>query len=371
MKRLFALLVLGLAALTLAAASAVKVGVLLPFKDGAGRGTTMVEFYRGVLMAVEVVKGEGTDVEVYAYDSGSTRQQMEALLAKPELGGLDVVFGPLDAAQVAPLSDYCRRHGIRMVLPFNTPSPEVYGNPFIYQVGVAQELLYPGISSLVLDEMPQCNYVFYFTGERDERGQSFSNHLSQVLALRGVPKTNLGIGADDFAYDRALNQFRENVIVPDSRSLNALNQMIAGLKGYLAQHPNYKVSLLGYPEWLTYTGTLLQDFYLFDTRVFSTYYRNPLSGRTAKFEQQYLNNYTVPSRISYPRAEMLGYDLGYFFVHGLAALGRDFDAQQNALPQQPVQHGFNFTRVGEQGGYVNTFVELVHYKSNKTIQLIK
>ena len=132
-----------------------------------------------------------------------------------------------------------------------------------------------------------------------------------------------------------------------------------------------KVSLLGYPEWLTYTGTLLQDFYLFDTRVFSTYYRNPLSGRTAKFEQQYLNNYTVPSRISYPRAEMLGYDLGYFFVHGLAALGRDFDAQQNALPQQPVQHGFNFTRVGEQGGYVNTFVELVHYKSNKTIQLIK
>lgn len=354
-----------------ALAATVKAGVLLPLKDGSGRGTTMVEFYRGLLMAVDAVKAEGTNVEVYAFDSGKSDAEMRALLKRPELGGLDVVFGPLDAEQVGPLSEFCREHGIRMVLPFNTPCPQVYSNPWIYQVGVAQELLYPGVTNLATELSDKANYVFYSSGENDERGQAFTAHLSQVLSLRGIPTSRLGAGADDFAYDRALNQYRENIVVPDSRSLSALNGMVAGLKNYLAQHPQYRISLLGYPEWLTYTGTMLQDFYQFGTYVFSSYYRNPLSGRVALFEQKYFSNYGVPSRVSYPRAEMLGYDLAYYFLHGLAVLGRSFDEEKVTLPQQPVQHSFSFIRVGEQGGYVNTFVQLVHYTTNKTIQLIK
>ena len=357
--------------LGMALAATIRVGVLLPMKDTSSRGTIMIEFYRGLLMAVDAVKTEGTDIEVYAFDCGKTDLQMEELLTKPELSRLDMIFGPLDAGQVTPLSEFCRQHEIRMVLPFNTPCPQVYGNPWIYQVGVAQELLFPNISTLIIENLTNANFVFFHTAENDERGVAFTDHLKQVLSLRGIPTTNLAIGADEFAYDRALNQFRNNVVIPDSRSITALNQMLKELKAYQAQNTQYKVALLGYPEWITYTGTLLRDFYQYDTHLFSAYYRNPLSGRVAKFEQQYAKNYTVPSRNSYPRAEMLGYDLAYFFIHGLATLGKDFDEQMSTLPQQPIQHGFNFTRVGEQGGYINTFVQLVHYSTNHTIQVVK
>jgi len=370
MKRIL-LFVVSLCCISVLMAETVRIGVLLPLKEHSERGTTIVEFYRGLLMAVDAVKQEGISVEVTAMDCGTSETSMVAALNRPGMQNLDVVFGPLDAVQVPTLVEHCGRNNIRMVLPFNTPCPQVYSCPWIYQVGVAQELLYPGISTLIMDNMKDCNFVFYKTGERDDRAQSFVSHLEQVLRLRNLPTTSLAAGGDDFACDRALNLTRENVVVPDSRSLQSLNGMLNKLKAYQGNHPECKVSLLGYPEWLTYTQGMLQDFYQFNTHVFSSYYRNPLSGRVAKFDQQYLHNFVQASRNTFPRAEMLGYDLGYYFLYGLATLGEEFDSKQGTLKQQPVQHTFRFQQMGEQSGFVNTFVQLVNYTTSHTIQIVK
>ncbi|MBQ9559349.1 MAG: ABC transporter substrate-binding protein [Bacteroidaceae bacterium] len=354
------------------AAEALKVAVLMPLKEQSPRGETVIEFYQGLLMAVAQLKGEGQSVDVYALDSGTDEAQMETVLRNSMLTKMDVIFGPADGAQIAPLADFCRQHGIRMVMPFNTPCNQLYSNPWIYQVGVAQEQLYPGITALVMDQMENSHFVVYHSGEQDERAQSFTNHLTQVFALRQMQVTSLPAGADVRAFEQALNQFRENVIIPDSRSLKAVKDLLAGLKAFRADFPQYKVKLLGYPEWLTYTSVLLKDFYALDTRVFSAYYRNPLSGRVLKFEQQYRQNFGKASRNSFPRAEMLGYDLGCYFLRGLARYGADFDNQHAAMAEaQPLQQYFRFQRVGEQGGFINLHVQLVHYGANNTIQVEK
>lgn len=371
MRRIFTLLVLCAVGMSVWAATTIRMGVLLPLKEHTNRGTMMVELYRGLLMAVEQVKGEGTSVEVFAYDCGTTASALSEVLKNKQLERLDVLFGPADASQVATLAAFCQQHGIRMVLPFNTPCPQIYGNPWIYQAGVSQELLYPGVTSLVMEHLANSNFVMCASGEDDSRASAFMNHLDQVLNLRGMQTSRLNVNADELGYEHALNQFRNNVIVMDSRSHSALNKVLAGVKSFMAQHPQYKVSLLGYPEWTTYTSTTLKDFYQFDTYVFSSYYRNPLSGRVVKFEQRYRQNFGTSSRNVFPRAEMIGYDLGYYFLHGLGVYGSQFDEKQGALEYQPVQNYFKFQRVGEQGGYVNLHVQLVHYTPNNTIQVVR
>ena len=370
MKRIFVLLTLSMLVVSMYAVT-VRVGVLLPLKENTERGNTLVEFYRGVLMAVEQVKQEGTNVEVTAIDCGSSETGLREALHNPLLERLDVIFGPVDAVQVTSLSEFCREHRIRMVLPFNTPCPQVYSNPWIYQVGVAQELLYPNITSLLTSAIHNANFVFYRSGENDERGKSFSSHLSQVLSLKNIPTTELKAGADEFALDLALNQYRHNIIVPDSRSQTAVSKLIATIRSYAASHPKYNISLLGYPEWVSYTKSMLSDFYRYDTYVYATYYRNPLSGSVSKFEQQYKTNFGTASRLSFPRAEMLGYDLAYYFIAGLVLLGPDFEEAQPSLNFPTLQHGFQFVRVGENGGFVNQHVQLVHYAKNRTIETIR
>ena len=369
-KRWLLMLVLCLASTGMWAVK-VKIGVLLPLKEKTNRAATMIEFYQGVLMAVDQVRTEGTDVEVYAVDCGNDESHLQQTLANPNLAHLDVIFGPIDAVQVTSLSEFCRKHEIRMVLPFNTPCPQVYSNPWVYQVGVAQELVFPGVASLITEKLTNSNFVIYTSGEKDSRGHSFTQHVGQVLRLRNMPVTELSADADELAYDRALNQFRNNIIIPDSRSLTAVNKLLRSIKTYQREHPQYRIKLLGYPEWLTYTNTLLKDFYQYDTYVYTSYYRNPLSSRVGKFEQNYKRNFNKAPRASFPRAEMLGYDLAYYFMNGLATKGADFDDQQGTISQQPLQHYFNFQRVGEQGGFVNLHVQLVHYNTNKTIQVLK
>ena len=370
MKRIFVLLMLSVLGVSLYAVT-VRVGVLLPLKENTERGNTLVEFYRGVLMAVEQVKQEGTNVEVTAIDCGSSETGLREALHNPLLEHLDVIFGPVDAVQVTSLSEFCREHRIRMVLPFNTPCPQVYSNPWIYQVGVAQELLYPNIASLLTSAVHNANFVFFHSGENDERGKSFSTHLSQVLSLKNIPTTELKVGADEFALDLALNQYRHNIIVPDSRSQGAISKLVSTIRSYVASHPKYNISFLGYPEWVSYTKSMLSDFYRYDTYVYATYYRNPLSSRVSKFEQQYKTNFGTASRLSFPRAEMLGYDLAYYFIAGLALLGIDFEEAQPSLNYETLQHNFKFVRVGENGGFVNQHVQLVHYSKNRTIETIR
>ena len=128
---------------------------------------------------------------------------------------------------------------------------------------------------------------------------------------------------------------------------------------------------MGYPEWVSYTKSMLSDFYRYDTYVYATYYRNPLSSRVSKFEQQYKTNFGTASRLSFPRAEMLGYDLAYYFIAGLALLGIDFEEAQPSLNYETLQHNFKFVRVGENGGFVNQHVQLVHYSKNRTIETIR
>ena len=157
----------------------------------------------------------------------------------------------------------------------------------------------------------------------------------------------------------------------DSRSQSALVPLVGNLKLFRDQQPEYKVSLLGFPEWLTYTNTMLRDFYLFDTYVYSSYYRNPLGGRVAKFEQRYLKNFGQAGRNVFPKAEMLGYDLGMYFLQGIATMGSGFDSAQGSIVQNPLQHTFRFQRVGDLGGYVNLHAQLVHYTTFNTIQEIR
>jgi hypothetical protein len=176
---------------------------------------------------------------------------------------------------------------------------------------------------------------------------------------------------DDQAYTSALNQFRENCIVPDNVSIKTLNIFFSRLKTFAEEHPEYKISLIGYPEWQTYTQSLLNEFYQFDTYIYSSYYRNPLLERTTEFERRFINHFGYGMAPTFPRYGMLGFDLGFYFMHGMATLGDNFDQQQNSLRLQPFQHPFVFAKDPDTKGFINESALIIHYSPEHTIDVIQ
>lgn len=349
-----------------------RVGVFLPLEDTSAQGEKVLEYYRGLLMAVDSVKREGVNVEVFTLHCGHTSDEMLAALHGNELDGLNVAFGPADTEQVAILADYCRGRNVRLVLPFQNTQPAA-GFPLQYTATSSNFVVQREAARLVLRQFGDCNFVLLRSNDTDQKGDAFTSQMMGLLEEKGVSMRVVNAEGDEMAWESALNQFRPNIIIPDNTSQKVLNVVFSRLNAFLDSHAStgYRVSLLGYPEWQTYTGQLAREFYRYDTYFYTTYYRNPLSRQTTDFEQRYQTLFRKPMSVSFPRYGMMGFDMGYYFLHGLSRYGDFFEQRQGEMKLQPVQHPFRFVGGSGDEGYTNRAVQLVHYTTNQKVEQIR
>ena len=288
-----------------------------------------------------------------------------------ELQHVHLIFGPVDGAQIEPLNQFCMQHNIRLVMPFAHTQGEA-NQPLAYTATAPSNVSATAAAALVQKTMEKkANYVILNTNEPDTRGALFTGKLKECLAEKKVAARVLNIDGDDFAYESAFNQTQVNCIIPDNTGIKSLNILCTKLRDFAAAHPQYRIRLVGYPEWMTYTETLLDCFYQFDTYAYCTYYSHPLSPSTQSFDNAFDSNFGHPMMMSFPRYAMMGFDMGYYFMHGLAALGDTFEAKQGKIKQQPAQHNFLFQQDAEGGERMNLFVQLVHYSTDQKITLVQ
>lgn len=348
----------------------VRAAVVLPLKEKTARGGKMVEFYQGLLIAVDSLKREGVDLELTALHSGSTADDMDHLLMQHSLRGMDVVFGPLDVSQHLALADYCDIHGVRLVSPFSTLTTQLRHHPLFYLANAPRARVQQQAIWFVQNQFPNHNIIIVDAAEQNEEGTALTTALRNAMTQLGVYVRTLSATADDMAYYQAFNPLRKNLLVLNSSSLRALNTFLPRLKEYRRQHPELTISLLGYPVWQTYTAQLLQDFYEQDTYIYTTFFRNPLSARTQAFDQQFLQWFHRPMQVTFPRYGTMGFDIGYYFLRGISIYTHHLEENHPNVPAQPYQHPFFFEQENEEDGFVNTFVELVHYAPSQSIDLI-
>lgn len=351
--------------------ASLSVGVILPFKKGNSESAKMIEFYQGILLAIDKIRQEGVSVEVYTYDSGSTASSMKQVLTEEGLSSTDIIFGPLYASQIPVLSEYCQKRRIKLVVPFTGQFDAVFKNPYIYAANAPKSYQFGEAYELVKSRFGSYNVIILDAMENDQNDKQFTEGLRNALKSQGQTTQNLSLYADELALSRVLSTTRKNLIVPTSASIKTLNILFPKLKSFTETFPQYEISMLGFPEWQTYTDTQLDYFYQFDTYIYSPFYRNPFSSKTNAFEKEFAEWFKKPLINSFPRFGMMGYDLGYFFLKGLSQYGASFNSKIDKIRTTPLQHDFTFTRCSNWGGFINNKIELIHYTPGKTIEVIE
>lgn len=343
--------------------SDLKVGVLLPFSE-----ERMVEFYRGFLMAADSVRRRGINLDIHAWDCGTSKEQAEALL--PDLDGLDVVFGPASAMQIQPVAESCTKKGIRLVLPFWS-GQMTQNTPLAYNVTAPATVLYDAAVRKMMAYFPDKNYIVVHSGSPDNRGKILTDALTQALAQhKTVPRT-LELEGDDFAYESAFNQYRDNMIVLDNSSPRSLVTLLSRLKEFRRGHSQYRLSLVGYTEWQDETYTLSEDFFTFDTYIVTPYYYNVSDEKAGRFQSAYEKNFRTAILHRNPSYAALGFDVGCYFLTGISNLGDTFEQMQIGIQQDPLQNWFCFARADSQSMAVNTFVQFIHFAAGGRTELIR
>lgn len=350
------------------ASGVIRVGVMLPLHDNDGDGKRMVEYYRGILLALNQLKSEGINTDVHAWNVPIDADIRTTLMDK-NASELDVIFGPLYSNQVKPLGDFCRNHAIKLVIPFSIETAEVIRNPYIFQVYQDNDRLNKKAIACFFERFQKKHHpVFIDCNDAGSQVGAFTSELRKQLELANIKYdlTNTKSSSADFA--KHFDRNRPNVVVINSEKSPQLNQVFAKLNALKAANPEIVIAMFGYNDWFMYQDFNLANYFKYGVFIPSTYYYNKVSERTLQLEKKYQEVYgDVMNKTYIPRLAIVGYDQAQFFVRGLKSNGKNFKGTSSEIKYYPIQTRYNFEKLG-QGGYLNTHFQLVHFKYDRTME---
>lgn len=358
----------------------IDVALALPFQLDAGGSlqAQMVEYYEGFLLAVDSLKQEGVNVNLHVFDTGERTASVDALLSKPEMKQMDIIFGPRHPEHVSAFSTFAKENGIRLVVPFTSQDSDVFTNPYIYQINTPQSYLYAQVYKLFAEQFADYNVLFVEINDGKDK-VDYIKGLKQELDTRGIshqtiPVPSVAEDEDGMATVPALTSVmdstKHNIIIPTSGTNTALIKLLPVLQLVVRAEGNpYEMHLFGYPEWQKYYNDHLQAFYELDTYFYSSFYTNNLLPSSKAFHNKFRRMFNKEMYLTYPKAGMLGFDTGYYFLRGLSRYGDKLEDKLDSHNFVPVQTGFHFERVNNWGGFINKKVFFVHMSRN--FELVK
>jgi len=142
-----------------------KIAILLPFNlDKAEKNSDNItnlatEFYMGAKLALDSLENLGLVADVFVFDAKNDTNAVKAILNKPEMTGLDLLFGPLFPESVDVASRWCKDHNVRMVCPTAVNPSVLKGNTYVYNAVPSDATLMKGLAEYSLKNNPQHQFI--------------------------------------------------------------------------------------------------------------------------------------------------------------------------------------------------------------------
>ncbi len=348
---------------------AIRVGVMLPLHNENGDGTRMTEYYRGVLMACDSLRCNGISVDVHAWNVAENAD-INKTLRDNAAAQCDVIIGPLYSTQVKALSDFSRKHGIKVLIPFSINAPELQSNPNLFQVYQSPTDFNESVISRFLDKFAGYHTVFIDCNDTTSRKGIFTFGLRRRMETMGRSHSITNLKSSDAYFSKAFSRVMPNVVILNTGRSPELNVAFAKLNNLTMNDSKVSVSMFGYTEWMMYTKYNLDNYYKYNVFIPAAFYTNPLSAKTARIEQKYRWNFHADMLQALPRFAITGFDQAYYFIKGLSMYGSKFTGAAGVVGYTPIQTPLRFVRVGDNGGYRNNSMLMVHYTPGHKIETL-
>ena len=327
----------------------------------------MVEFYQGMLLALDRLKEEKVSVNLKLFDSEGEDKSLTPLIESGKLDDVDIVFGPRWTNQIAEMARWSTVHQVPLVLPMNANADDVFNNPYVYQLNTPQSYFNQEIYNHFLEQFPNPNVIILDADQY--RRNEFIDGLKQTLSDHDIPLTTLMV---DTVYQMIMDTIvpgKQNIFIINTDESGPLNTMLPVLQLLnRTKAPEIETHLFGYPKYQIYAADHLEEFYEVDTWFYTWFYTNNMLKESVDFNLLFRRSFSRQMMISYPSFAPYGYDTGYYFLKGLATYGKDFENHLNDLQTDPVHVGFKFERVNNWGGFINRKVFFIHFSNDYKVE---
>lgn len=337
-----------------------NVAVLLPFElsDASWQTQRKIQFvtdlYAGLRLAQDSLQRAGRPLQLFAYDTGPDTLSLKAVLALPELAGMDLLVGPVYKSGAKLLGRYAQQHQIACINPLSQDLELVAGNPWHYLFSAsaatqgreaarfAFSTVGGGRPAILLheDSKDEADFALAYQTAFEALG-------GRVAAVRRFnPEVDESLKAAFLGLDWAAAG--HVVVLSDSR--RAGPYALSVLRSLPATAP--RPALLCPGSWLDNPRLEPAQLGAGSTYLIHPRYVDPTAAGFRRFRALYLDRQHLPPS---PYAS-LGYELLLYFGQLLHQFGPAFQA---GLSAEPVTPGAVFSGVGyPEGAHDNQQVPL-------------
>lgn len=370
-----------------------NLALILPFNLDASstndnkKQMRSVEFYEGVLMAVDEIQQAGRHVKVQAYDMGS--QPLFDILSKPDIHQADLIIAPIEENDVRQVALWGESAGTPVISPFTYSASMAETFSHLIQINPAMSMLYSQLTRDVIDRFKGRTFIFVTDQMGNQKSDPYPALLKDALRRASVPYCDLAYHTPEqlMACDSILGLKDEDLVfVPVTPQPEAMRRMFSGLQHVkILRDARYEqaieqgaspadvhkanLSVLGYPEWMLSTQEFISYFYDLDVYMFSKFYANPFSPELNQFYVNFRQWFGKEPMPLAPKYALLGYDVAKYFLQELGRHGSHVEEYVIGDPEDGLQTYFRLVP-GAQKGLYNQGFYLVHFTHDSTVEKI-
>lgn len=339
--------------------AAINAAVILPFakteETMTAESQKMANLYQGFLLAVDSLKQRGYSVNVYAYDESSS---IATILQQPAMQDMQLIVGPMRKYNLTAVADFARSHDIVHVVPLSNEQAIVDNRPTTFMVNVPSSLIHNQVYNRFAVMHRDENIVFVTM--EGGGNTAYIRDFKAALGNFSIPYTTV-VFSDLATLADLLKTDRRNVIIPSQGTVSAFESLCKKLDG-LTLPEGIRLQLFGYPEWQTLQAKHDTHLRKYQAQFYTSFYSNATASRTQQFNQRFQQWFRQGQYYSVPRYGELGYDIGAYFIKGLADYGSAFRENLHSFVYQSLEFPFNFEKKNPTSGYQNRTVLMVTHR---------
>ncbi len=329
-----------------------------------GNSENFLQFYEGVVIAVDSMQKAGMKVILNVYDTKEDPGSIRRIINTEAFQTTDLIIGPVYENVQKEVAQFAAINHIPLISPFTPKSGLINNNPQFYQVNPTREYLAEATVEMIAANYSNTNFIVVRTSAYEGTPE-----WQMVESIR-KKFSNSGARNDghftvyDFRKERAsglskiLLPDKENVVFIPTSDEGELSVAISNINNLARDYPITLVGAGNYQQ--KYPSIDVAHFHNLNFKYINPYWVDYNNGQTISYFEKFISNFgTEPNSYG-----VQGFDVAWYFLNAIHFYGKDFE---NCLPYMNtklLQGNYYFKRVSPSGGFMNEGVSEISYNRN-------
>lgn len=304
---------------------------------GASRSLQFLPFYEGFLMAIDSLKKSGLALRLYVFDVDKDTSKTKQLLKKPELRSMDMIIGVLYHRNFQIVADFARKNKITIVNPISERTDILKDNPYVFKIQPSKTTQPQILARYLKSYTADGKVLIVRNGQYPDK--RFPDQLLEACRELNVDAM---VVEGQQAMISQLSPDVENFVIAYSTK----TEYVADFTRRLFElRNNYRINLVGLPEWQTLNGIELEYLSVLKTHAILSGFIDYYNPWVSRFVDDYQSRYQMDP----PLLAFQGYDAAWYFLNALKSYGTGFARCLEEMDEKCLLTRYKFLSAGDNG----------------------